>query len=87
MIAFNQGVYVRIEQDDAGPQPLPLKNGFSARFAYLILGGFTMSESAEMFLCLPNDRNELWFISNRQVRLYTVEPDSRLPRIERKGAL
>lgn len=76
MIAFTKGLYVRIHQNDGGPRPLPLDSGFSLDHAYLVLGGFTMSESAEMFLALSNDRNQLWFISNRQVATHCIFPEA-----------
>lgn len=76
MIAFTKGLYVRIHQNDGGPRPLPLDSGFSNDCAYLVLGGFTMSESSEMFLCLSNDKEQMWFISNRQVATHCVSPDS-----------
>jgi hypothetical protein len=43
--------------------------------AYRVLGGFTMSESAEMYFMLANDRREVWFISNRHFRVHAVHPE------------
>jgi hypothetical protein len=68
MIEIHRGLYVSINQQEKGPSPLPLESGFNPTTLYLALGGFTMSESAEMFFLLSNDRDEVWFISNRHVR-------------------
>jgi hypothetical protein len=64
-------LFVRIEQygGDRAPQPLPLESGFSKDRVYEILGIHTPSETAEAYLVLRNDRDELWFISNRHVRV------------------
>lgn len=72
MLTIEPGLYVAIAQLAIGPLPLPLGNGFSDGNAYRVLGGFTMSESAEMYLMLANDRAELWFISNRHVRVHKL---------------
>jgi hypothetical protein len=62
---------VRIEQMGGkfAPRPLPLENGFSADKTYTPVGMFCPSESGEAYLILTNDRDELWFISNRHVRV------------------
>lgn len=64
-------VFVRIEQleTDNAPQPLPLQSGFSLGKAYEVLGLHAPSESSEAYLILRNDRDEMWFISNRHCRL------------------
>lgn len=64
-------VFVRIEQfsGDRAPQPLPLESGFSKGRVYEILAIHTPSETAEAYLILRNDRDEIWFISNRHVRV------------------
>lgn len=62
-------IYVRIEELKDGPKPLPLLSGFSPNLSYRVLGGFTMSESAEMFFLLANDMDEPWFVSNRHCRI------------------
>jgi len=64
-------LYVRIEQmeGDRAPRPLPLASGFSPDRFYEILGVQSLSESSEAFLILKNDRDEMWFISNRHCRL------------------
>ena len=70
-IYIRNDVYVRIEQmqGERAPQPLPLSNGFSRENSYEVLGIHTASESADAFLILRNDRDEMWFISNRHVRI------------------
>lgn len=64
-------VYVRVEQfkGERAPQPLPLSSGFSEDRVYRVLGIHTASESAEAFLILKNDRDEMWFVSNRHFRI------------------
>lgn len=64
-------LYVRIEEfkGERAPQPLPLSSGFSGDRVYRVLGIHTASESADAFLILKNDRDEMWFISNRHVRI------------------
>lgn len=70
-IFIQPDVYVRVEQfkGERAPQPLPLSSGFSENRIYRVLGIHTASESAEAFLILKNDRNEMWFISNRHFRV------------------
>jgi hypothetical protein len=65
------GVFVRIQQleSETAPRPLPLESGFDPIRAYEVLGLHAPSESAEAYLILRNDRDELWFISNRHVRV------------------
>lgn len=73
-ISIKSGLRVRIEElkGDNAPRPLPLSSGFSVGKTYEILGMHVPSESSEAFLILKNDRDEIWFVSNRHVRL--VEP-------------
>ena len=70
-IYIQPNLYVRIEQypGERAPQPLPLESGFSKDRVYEILGVHTASETAEAYLILRNDRDELWFISNRHCRV------------------
>ncbi|HLO97015.1 MAG TPA: hypothetical protein VK171_00355 [Fimbriimonas sp.] len=70
-IYLKSDVFVKIQQleGEHAPRPLPLSSGFSNGLAYEVLGIHTASESAEAFLILRNDRDEMWFISNRHVRL------------------
>lgn len=67
-------LYVRIEQMDDGPRPLPLLSGFRAHRAYHVLGLHLPSETAEAYFILPNDRSEVWFISNRHLRVVGLLP-------------
>ncbi|MGD9945316.1 MAG: hypothetical protein AB7L76_10160 [Burkholderiaceae bacterium] len=69
MIHIESGVYVRVQELDPGPMPRPLQSGFSERNAYRVLGIYSASESAECYLILSNDRDELWFVSNRHFRI------------------
>ncbi len=70
------GLYFTISQleDANAPRPLPLESGFSTDQAYLSLGLVTFSESGEAYVALSNDRNELWFISNRHLRTFRLAP-------------
>ena len=78
MICILPGLYVVIEQveNSHAPRPLPLESGFSSEAAYLVLGGFSLSESGEMFFMLSNDHNEIWFISNRHTRSLKIIPNA-----------
>ena len=73
-IYLKSDLFVTIKQleSDRAPQPLPLSSGFSIGVAYEVLGIHTASESAEAFLILRNDRDEMWFISNRHARVVDV---------------
>lgn len=70
-IYIQPNLYVRIQQmtGERAPQPLPMANGFSDDRVYEVLGIHTPSETAEAYLILKNDRDEIWFISNRHVRV------------------
>jgi hypothetical protein len=83
MIYFQPGLYVMIEQleTDLAPVPRPLQHGFDRETAYLVLGAFSLSESGEAFLVLSNNEDEIWFISNRHLRTYELQPDSAAFRI------
>lgn len=65
----NMRVRIQEMEGEHAPRPLPLHSGFSQDKTYEVLGLHTPSESAEAFLILRNDRDEMWFISNRHVRL------------------
>jgi len=84
-IYIKPDVCVRIEQleGDNAPRPLPLNSGFSLGRTYEVLGIHAPSESAEAFLILKNDRDEIWFISNRHVRI--VEPNTEPHRVPKNG--
>ena len=70
MLTFNQNLFVRIQEVEGtrAPVPRPLENGFSVNLLYRVLGIYTPSETAEAYFILPNDRDEIWFISQRHVR-------------------
>lgn len=68
-ISFEPNLYVRVVELKNGPAPLPLENGFHIERAYRVLGIYTASETGEAYLILPNDRREMWFISNRHIRV------------------
>lgn len=70
MVCIESGLYVRIVemQGERSPQPRPLSNGFSPHVAYRVIGLHSASETSEAYLILSNDRDELWFISNKHAR-------------------
>ncbi|MBA3505901.1 MAG: hypothetical protein H0T80_09015 [Betaproteobacteria bacterium] len=76
VIQFETGVYVVIQQLEGSraPRPMPLENGFSNDVAYRVLGLHSPSETSECYLVLANDRDELWFISNRHCRFHRILP-------------
>lgn len=72
-IAFEPGLYVSIKQlSGMTPQPRPLDHGFCEAWAYRVLGVYTASETSEAYFILANDDNEIWFISNRHLRVAGV---------------
>jgi hypothetical protein len=73
MLWLESGHYVRIEEMANGPQPLPLKSGFSKGMAYRVIGVFNPSETAEAYMILVNDQDETWFISNRHLRMCPID--------------
>lgn len=75
MIDFERALYVRIVQRQAGPPPLPLDQGFSDANAYRVLGVYNPSETGECWLILSNDRDEMWYISQRHVRTWRLQPE------------
>lgn len=78
MICIEPGLYVLLEQleDERAPQPLPMANGFSRGYAYRVLGVYSASETSEAYFIMSNDRDELWFISNRHLRTYKILHDT-----------
>jgi hypothetical protein len=70
MMAFNPQMQVRIEpfEGPRAPCPHPLESGFTHGRTYRVLGIHSPSETSEAYLILSNDRDELWFISNRHCR-------------------
>ena len=79
MVTLEPGLYVRIDQLDGqrAPRPLPLESGFCAESAYRVLGMHSASETSEAYLILVNDRDEVWFISNRHARAHAILPETR----------
>lgn len=77
MLWLEQGLYVKMVEMDNGPRPLPLQSGFNAETAYRVLGCFNPSESSDAWYILSNDRDEIWFISNRHLRTVFLKPESR----------
>ncbi len=85
MIALQPGLYVRVQELQDGPTPLPLKSGFNLNTAYLALGLYNPSETSDAYFVLSNDRDEIWFICNRHVRTVCLQSGSqrfRLPLLE-----
>jgi len=78
MLAFTQDLFVVVKQmeGDRAPQPRPLASGFSHGTAYRVLGVHTPSETAEAYFVLSNDRDEVWFVSNRHFRTHALMPGS-----------
>jgi hypothetical protein len=79
VVALEPGLYVRIQelQQERAPQPLPLSSGFSATSAYRVLGIHCASETSEAYLIMINDRDEVWFISNKHTRAHAIMPETR----------
>lgn len=75
MIWLETGLYARIVELECGPRPLPLSSGFSSDKAYRILGCYNASESSDAFMIMVNDRQEMWFICNRHLRVVSVCQD------------
>ena len=73
-VYIKPGIFVTIRQMESAnaPQPLPLASGFSEGLAYEVLGMHAASETSEAYLILRNDRDEMWFISNRHLRIVDV---------------
>lgn len=73
MIDYEKGLYVTIRELPRGPHPMPLANGFNADSAYRVVGIYNPSETGECWFTLSNDRDELWFISQRHVRTFLID--------------
>lgn len=72
MTNLEPGLYLRVEQLDKGPLPLPLASGFSIGQAYRALGIYNPSETSDAYFILANDRDEVWFICNRHLRTFAL---------------
>lgn len=70
MIAFERGMYVRVQEmkGERAPMPKPLASRFVMDNAYRVLGIFNPSETSDAYLILSNEQDELWFICNRHLR-------------------
>ncbi|PKH21433.1 hypothetical protein CIG19_16670 [Enterobacterales bacterium CwR94] len=82
MLWFEKGLYLRVQELDNGPRPLPLQSGFNMETSYRVLGCFNPSETSDAYYILSNDRDEIWFICNRHLRTVCMMPEStefRLP--------
>lgn len=82
MLWLEQGLYLKVQEMENGPRPLPLQSGFSDNTAYRVLGCYNPSESSDAYYILSNDRDEIWFICNRHLRtvcLINESSDFRLP--------
>lgn len=66
---------------ERAPRPLPLLSGFSENVAYRVLGVHSPSETSEAYFILSNDRDEVWFISNRHLRTWQLRPETTALRI------
>lgn len=77
MIDFEKGLYVTVVQLERGAHPMPLASGFSEGVAYRVLAIYNPSESGECWLVMSNDRDEMWFISQRHVRTFVLDAQRR----------
>ncbi|WP_312947216.1 hypothetical protein [Superficieibacter sp.] len=75
MLWLEQGLYVRMQELENGPRPLPLQSGFNSETAYRVLGCFNPSETSDAYYILANDRDEIWFICNRHIRVVELNND------------
>ena len=66
MNSLEPGLYVRVEEMQNGPKPLPLQSGFAQTQAYRALGLYNPSETGDAYFVRSNDRDEVWFNCNRQ---------------------
>ena len=83
MISIVESLFVVVHQmeGERAPRPQPLPNGFSEQTAYRVLGVHSPSETGEAYLILSNDRDEIWFISNRHFRTWELHPETTALRI------
>ena len=81
MLTIENELFVRVSQMENGPMPLPLASGFSIDTAYRTLGMFNPSETSDAYFILSNDRDEIWFISNRHLRTVMSCPNVTLLRL------
>jgi|GEM_PF-2399281 len=76
MVSLEPGLYLLVSELEGphAPLPRPLASGFSEGTAYRALGVFSPSETSEAYFILSNDRDEVWFISNRHLRTHALMP-------------
>lgn len=82
MLTLQEGLFLRVQELDNGPTPFPLKSGFNVQTAYRALGMFNPAETSDAYFIFANDRDEIWFICNRHLRVVRAIPgstDFRLP--------
>lgn len=87
-VAIENDLYVVVHEmrDARAPQPRPLQSGFSVDIAYRVLGLHSASETSEAYLILVNDRDEIWFISNKHLRAHGLFPGNTQFRFAAVGA-
>ncbi len=73
MLTLENGLSVRVQELENGPRPFPLESGFNMRTAYRALGLFNPSESSDAYFILANDRDEIWFICNKHLRVVCLD--------------
>jgi hypothetical protein len=83
MVSIVDALFVVVNQmaGERAPRPLPLSSGFSEGMAYRILGLHSPSETGEAYLILSNDRDEIWFVSNRHFRTWDLRQDTNALRL------
>ncbi len=83
MISIVDALFVVVKEmaGDRAPRPLPLSSGFSEHVAYRVLGVHSPSETGEGYFILSNDRDEVWFISNRHFRTWELRPSTNALRL------
>lgn len=72
MLDYHKGLFVKIEELAIAPAPYPLQHGFCKEKAYRVLGIYNASESSEAYFILPNDSDQIWFISQRHLRAHSI---------------
>jgi hypothetical protein len=71
-ITLNPKLYVTLQPLEH-VKPHPINDGrFDPSFAYKVLGVYNASETSECFFILSNTYNEMWFISQRHLRVYKL---------------
>ena len=83
MVSIADSLFVVMQEmpGERAPRPLPSLSGFSANVAYRVLGVHSPSETSEAYFILSNDRDEVWFISNRHLRTWQLRPETSALRI------